>query len=135
MRRFFGNAGYGDDMLWMLEADGAICGIVNLVRLSPKHAEIALIVRSDRARQGIGERLLRAALARAAERGLGRLEALVLYENTPMLRLARKVGFEPQRSSGLTVAMEFDLSRIRHREGVLAAGALPVTGATVAGVL
>ena len=30
-----------------------------------------------------------------------------------MLRLARKVGFEPRKSSGLTVELEFDLSKVR----------------------
>jgi hypothetical protein len=41
------------------------------------------------------------------------VSALVLYENTAMLRLARKVGFEPRKSSGLAVELELDLGRIR----------------------
>jgi RimJ/RimL family protein N-acetyltransferase len=136
LRRLFGIAGHGDEMLWMLEESGAICGIVHLVRLSPTHAEIALIVRSDRARQGIGESLLHAALARAAEQGLSKLDALVLYENIPMLRLARKVGFEPSNSSGslgLMVALDFDLGRMRCSEGFAGACAIAAAGAAVAG--
>jgi GNAT superfamily N-acetyltransferase len=116
-RRLFGIAGQGEEMLWMLDQGGSICGVVHLVRLSPTHAEIALIVRSDRARRGIGERLLRSALARASREGLLLLSALVLYENIPMLRLARKVGFEPCHSLGLTVGLKFDLGRFRRNEG------------------
>ena len=89
LKRFFGVDGVSGEMIWMLEEGGAICAIAHLVRLSPWHAEIALIVRSDRARRGIGEKLLRTTLARAARRDLNTLSALVLYENTTMLRLAR----------------------------------------------
>jgi len=111
LRRFIDiDAGSGE-MIWMLEEGGAICAIAHLVRLSPERAEIALIVRSDRARRGIGERLLRITLARAAQRNLKTLSALVLYENTAMLRLARKLGFEVRQSSGLAVELERDLGR------------------------
>jgi RimJ/RimL family protein N-acetyltransferase len=121
LRRFFDVAGRSGEMVWMLEEGGAICGIVHLVRLSPRHAEIALIVRSHCARRGIGERLLRAALERAAKQGLAALSALVLYENIAMLRLARKVGFEPRQSLGLAVALEFDLDRLRRGGNVASA--------------
>jgi N-acetylglutamate synthase-like GNAT family acetyltransferase len=104
------DAGSGE-MIWMLEDGGAICAIAHLVRLSLERAEIALIVRSDRARRGIGERLLRVTLARAAQRDLKTLSALVLYENTAMLRLGRKLGFKVRQSSGLTVELELDLGR------------------------
>jgi len=114
LKRFFDIDGVSGEMIWMLEEGGAICAIAHLVRLSPWHAEIALIVRSDRARRGIGEKLLRTTLARAARHDLNTLSALVLYENTAMLRLARKVGFEPRKSSGLTVELEFDLGKVRN---------------------
>jgi RimJ/RimL family protein N-acetyltransferase len=113
LKRFFDIEGASGEMIWMLEEGGAICAVAHLVRLSPAHAEIALIVRSDRARRGIGEKLLRATLVRAARYGLHTLSALVLYENTAMLRLARKVGFEARKSSGLTVELEFDLGQVR----------------------
>jgi GNAT superfamily N-acetyltransferase len=113
LERFFGIKGDGDEMLWMLEEGGAICGVVHLVRVAPARAEIALIVRSDRARRGIGEKLLRAALTRTSRQGLAVLDAFVLYENIPMLRLARKVGFVSHDASGLSVALEFDLGHVR----------------------
>ena len=57
---------------------------------------------------------MRTTLARAAGHGLHVVSALVLHENTAMLRLARKVGFEAHRSSGLTVELEFDLGQVRN---------------------
>jgi RimJ/RimL family protein N-acetyltransferase len=111
LKRFFDIKSPNGEMMWMLEEGGAICAIVHLARLSPGQAEIALIVRSDRARRGIGEALLRTALARAARQGLRTLSAVVLHENTAMLRLARKAGFVPCKSLGLAVELEFDLRR------------------------
>jgi hypothetical protein len=55
---------------------------------------------------------LRVALARAAHHDLKTVSALVLYENTAMLRLARKLGFEVRKSSGLVVELERDLGRV-----------------------
>jgi N-acetylglutamate synthase-like GNAT family acetyltransferase len=112
LRRFVDIDGGSGEMVWVLDEGGAICAMAHLVRLSPTQAEIALIVRSDRARRGIGERLLRLTIARAAQRDLKTLTALVLYENTAMLRLARKLGFEVRTSSGLTVELELDLGGI-----------------------
>jgi GNAT superfamily N-acetyltransferase len=118
LRRFFAIVGSGDEMLRMLEPDGSICAVAHLVPLRSGHAEIALIVRSDRVHRGFGERLLRAALVHASTQGLCVVDALVLYENIPMLRLARKIGFAPHNSLGLTVALEFDLGRVRRGEGI-----------------
>jgi RimJ/RimL family protein N-acetyltransferase len=120
-------------MMWMLEEGGAICAIVHLARLSPGQAEIALIVRSDRARRGIGEALLRAALARAARQGLRTLSAVVLHENTAMLRLARKAGFVPCKSLGLTVELEFDFRRdFPYGADAVAVSSPPIQAALVA---
>jgi N-acetylglutamate synthase-like GNAT family acetyltransferase len=112
LRRFVDIDGGSGEMVWVLDEGGAICAMAHLVRLSPTQAEIALIVRSDRARRGIGERLLRLTIARAVQHDLKTLTALVLYENTAMLRLARKLGFEVRTSSGLTVELELDLGGI-----------------------
>jgi acetyltransferase len=113
LKRFFHIEDGRGEMIWMLEQGGAVCAIAHLVRLSPVEAEIALIVRSDCTRRGIGEKLLRATLVHAARQGLGSLSALVLYENSGMLRLARKVGFEPRKSCGVAIELEFDLGQVR----------------------
>ncbi len=123
LKRFFDIKGRSGEMIWILEEGGAICAIAHLVRLSSAQAEIALIVRSDCARRGIGEMLLRTTLARAARRNLGTLSALVLHENTAMLRLARKVGFEACKSLGLVVELEFDLGRLQRAAGKVLADA------------
>jgi L-amino acid N-acyltransferase YncA len=123
LKRFFDIKGRSGEMIWILEEGGAICAIAHLVRLSSAQAEIALIVRSDCARRGIGEMLLRTTLARAARRNLGTLSALVLHENTAMLRLARKVGFEACKSLGLVVELEFDLSQLQRAAGTALADA------------
>jgi RimJ/RimL family protein N-acetyltransferase len=112
LKRFFHIEDGRGEMIWMLEQGGAVCAIAHLVRLSAAEAEIALIVRSDCTRRGIGEKLLRVTLAHAARQGLATLSALVLHENTAMLRLARKVGFEPRKSCGVAVELEFDLGQI-----------------------
>jgi hypothetical protein len=67
--------------------------------------------------------LLRTALVRALQQNLQTLRALVLGENRAMLRLARKIGAVPRESAGLSVELEFDLSRIR------AGGMAPLTAA------
>ena len=133
LKRFFDIKSPNGEMMWMLEEGGAICAIVHLARLSPAQAEIALIVRSDRARRGIGEALLLAALARAARTGLRTLSAVVLHENTAMLRLARKAGFVPCKSLGLTAELEFDLrGDFPYGAGAVAVSSPPMQAALVA---
>jgi hypothetical protein len=83
LKRLVDIDGASGEMIWMLEQGGAICAIAHLVRLSPEQAEVALMVRSDRVRCGIGERLLRVTLARAAQHDVKTVTALVLYETPP----------------------------------------------------
>ena len=109
LKRFFGIKDKIGEMIWMLDEDEAVGGILHRVLISPTQAEIAVIVRSDRARRGIGRALLRTAVSRAASQDLKRLSALVLSENVVMLRLARSLGFAPRKSFGLAVELELDL--------------------------
>jgi acetyltransferase len=118
LRRFFGIGGACAEQLWALDDAGDICGILHRVRTAPGAAELALIVRSDRKRRGLGEALLRAALARAAAQHLTILRAYVLGENGAMLRLARKVGFVVRQRTGFSVELEFNVQPV-----VVAAGA------------
>jgi acetyltransferase len=112
LRRFFGIGGACAEQLWALDDAGEISGVLHRVRTSPVAAEIALIVRSDRKRRGVGESLLRAALARAAAQHLTTLRAYVLGENGAMLRLARKVGFVARTRTGFSVELEFNLQPV-----------------------
>jgi acetyltransferase len=58
-----------------------------------KRAELALVVRSDCQRRGLGVTLLRRLIDMAQQRGIVMLVAYVLRENERMLRLCRAVGF------------------------------------------
>lgn len=107
LRRFFDvRAGIGE-MTWALDEAGAIAGLGHRVMISQSEAEIALIVRSDLKRRGIGECLLRDMLARSAKEGLQTLSALVLWENRAALNLARKIGFVPREVSAPAIELTF----------------------------
>ena len=108
-RRFDIEEGKGE-LILMLDADGAIEGVLHRVGISPTEAEIGLLVRTDRKRNGIGKALLCKALSRAAGQRLKRLSAVILRENTPMLRLARKMGFALRLLSPQSVELEVELT-------------------------
>jgi acetyltransferase len=110
LRRAFGIRS-GGEMLWSLDQDGAIAGICHRVPISPQEAEIALIVRSDLKGFGIGEFLLRSVLKHTARQGLNTLLASVLRDNTPMLRLAMKVGCALREAHGETVEIAFNVGQ------------------------
>jgi acetyltransferase len=109
LRRAFGIRS-GGEMLWSLATDGAIAGICHRVPISPQDAEIALIIRSDLKGFGIGEFLLRSVLKHAGRQGLKTLHASVLRDNTPMLRLAMKLGCVFREAHGETVEIAFSIS-------------------------
>jgi acetyltransferase len=83
-----------------LEASGALAGIGRLV-CDPdrERAEFALLVRSDLQGQGLGSTLLSHLRAYASSGGIGVIEGIVLEENSRMLELCERQGFE--RSSRL----------------------------------
>jgi acetyltransferase len=107
-RTFDIQAGRGD-LSWTADAKGAVAGLLHSALITPTEAEIALIVRSDLQRTGIGEAMLRDVMARSARCGLKMLSGLVLWENTAMLELAKKVGFVPRKlvSEAVEVTFEF----------------------------
>lgn len=75
------------------DAAGAVLGVVNLAPLTAQAAEIAVIVRSDRKRRGIGRALVAHAIEWAQNQRLEQLVGLVLAENAAMLALAEAMGF------------------------------------------
>lgn len=74
-------------------SSGDILGVLNIEYLDPATAEIALIVRSDLKRRGIGSALLSHAMGWSKAAGLRRLVGHVMAENKTMLRLAIAAGF------------------------------------------
>lgn len=97
---YFLPAQYRDGARVSLAAiDGAdtILGILTLADIGAGTGEIALIVRSDRQRRGVGRALLAHGFAFAKSDGLSELIGYVLAENGAMLRLARRMGFALRR--------------------------------------
>src|SRR5271156_2924569 len=87
LRRHFGVDPKSGKIGWMLDERSSIAGISHRVLISPFEAEIALIVRSDLKRKGIGNRMLNCLIRRSGEEHLQTVSAWVLYENRAMLRL------------------------------------------------
>src|SRR5262249_20564928 len=56
-------------------------------------AQVAVVVGAAWQGQGLGTHLMQRLIAIARERGVRRLEGLVLRENTAMLRLVQELGF------------------------------------------
>lgn len=88
----------------------AVLGIVNVVPLSADSAEIAIIIRSDVKRRGIGRSLLAHVIERMSRDGFKQLLGHVLAENQPMLALARRMGFQSLRWDSLFVVVSRALS-------------------------
>lgn len=77
-----------------------------------ERAEFAITVRDDVAGSGLGRLLLERGLAYARQRGIGEVFGHVLPENTRMLRLCRRLGFEEQM---MTSGSRIVLTRYRLR--------------------
>jgi acetyltransferase len=87
-----------------LDAWGEIIGIARLV-----DGEIALTVRSDLKRHGIGQRLLDHLVAHAVEQGMIELSGHFLAENRPALALAHRAGFRLKGNYGSLVELRLCL--------------------------
>jgi len=113
LQRAFGLRAESGEIIWALDDDAAVAAIAHRITLSRSEAEIALIVRSDVQRRGIGEFLLRQALARSARQGLKTVTGLVLWENRAMRRLAAKIGFIPRQGGAWTLELTLDIAQAR----------------------
>jgi acetyltransferase len=71
--------------------------------------EIALAVRSDAKRRGLGRVLLQRIVQHALEHGMTELLGSVLAENRPMLALARIAGFRAAGFEGTMVSLRLCL--------------------------
>lgn len=72
---------------------GGLVAEARYLPVAPGTAELALTVRHDYQGAGLGRQLLDALVERAHEDGLDRLRAVVLLDNTPMLRLLQRYGW------------------------------------------
>jgi acetyltransferase len=78
-------AGEGEETL------GTVRGMVDPDNIA---AEFGVIVRSDLKGSGLGHRLMVKLIEHLRERGTQRIVGTVLRENTGMLELARRLGFQ-----------------------------------------
>jgi len=83
---------------------GEILGIGEMVG-----TEVALAIRSDLKRHGLGRALLERIVRHAFEEGATELTATVLAENGAMLDLARRIGFHGTGLAGTVVSMRLCL--------------------------
>lgn len=94
-----------------INGNDAVVGILNLACLGDGAAEIALIVRSDLKRQGVGRSLVAHALGWACVQGVDLLVGYVDAENAGVLSLAREMGFESIRWDSFSIEVRRRLGR------------------------
>lgn len=83
-------------------------------------AEIAFVVADAHQGRGIGSVLLEHLAEIARELGITRFEALVLAENTTMMRVFLDAGYQPSRHlDGNEVSLEFDITATELTEKVI----------------
>lgn len=113
-RAYLTQIDYEREMAFIAVAEGerGVAETLGVARAStdPENAdtEFAVLVRSDLKGQGLGARLLGKLIRYCRERGTQRMTGEVLSENTPMLQLARSLGFriEPKERGFLELTLE-----------------------------
>jgi acyl-CoA synthetase (NDP forming)/GNAT superfamily N-acetyltransferase len=85
-----------------------------------RSAEVAFVVADAHQGRGVGSVLLEHLAEIARELGIARFEALVLTENTTMLRVFLDAGYQPSRQiEGSEVSLEFDIATTELTEKVM----------------
>lgn len=97
----------------IVEEDGrpGIVGGARYVVVHPGQAELAFLVIDSYQHQGIGALLLKHLVAIARRAGLQNLDAEVLAENTPMLKLFKRSGFEADSAASGVIHLTKALGR------------------------
>jgi GNAT superfamily N-acetyltransferase len=93
-RRLFGLDDGKIETIGAFDLSGAILGLATVAWVAPGTAEIALIVRSDLQRRGIGATLLAHVIKKARGAGFRLLLAHIDHDNVPIRRLTQRFGFE-----------------------------------------
>ncbi len=125
---------HGDDRLTLIARFGgrvvAVAGFEGL--REPRAAEVAFAVTDDFQNRGLGTRMLEQLAEIAAERGIQRFDAEVLFNNVAMLRVLEDAGFAVRRASSfgeVTVSLDITpsaavLERIDERDHLAAVASL-----------
>jgi GNAT superfamily N-acetyltransferase len=90
-------------------ADGAVAGHCFLVADRSGSAEMAIFVRQEYRRRGIGKGLVRSALERATDAGVRRVWSITSPENRAALRLQQSCGFRVIHFESSAVELEIAL--------------------------
>jgi phosphinothricin acetyltransferase len=85
--------------LWVAESEGRVIGWLDFKKFLPRAAyrgtaEISVYVHEEFRRQGVAQRLLEQAIARAPSLGITALVGFIFGHNEPSLKLFRRFGFE-----------------------------------------
>jgi ribosomal-protein-alanine N-acetyltransferase len=95
------------------EADARLAGFVSLLRWPQATGAVDdIAVRPDLQGRGLGEAMMRWALARFRQEGMRRAWLDVLLDNAPALALYRKLGFTPG-TTGVTYRRPLDKKEVR----------------------
>ena len=91
------------DTIGVIAFDGTTpLGAAHAVLLDAEAAELAIVVSRGTRHAGVGTALLDALIERVKARGLRRLVACALRENSPFVHLARRAGFHVDENEGAT---------------------------------
>lgn len=110
-RRLFGLHDGKIETVAAFDLSGRILGLATIAWVRPGTAEVALIIRSDLQRRGLGATLLATVIKDARGAGFDLLLAHIDGGNVPMQRLARRFGFELPESRAATVEAQLMIER------------------------
>lgn len=110
-RRLFRLDDRGIESIGAFDLNGRLLGLATIAWVSPGTAEVALIVRSDLQRRGLGASLLATVVKDARGAGFNLLLAHIDCGNVPMQRLARRFGFEFSNDRAATVEAQLVIQR------------------------
>jgi GNAT superfamily N-acetyltransferase len=110
-RRLFGLDDGRIETIGAFDVSGRLLGLATVAWVQPGTAEIALIVRSDLQRRGLGATLVAHVIKNARSVGFGLLLAHLDSGNLPIHRLARRFGFELIRNSAISTQAQLVLNR------------------------
>ena len=103
---------YDREMAFVAIIGAELCGIARYAADPDREqAEFGVMVRSDLKGLGLGTALMHTLIACARSEGIGRLDGMVLRENTRMLQLCTELGFTPRpdASDPLLAALSLNL--------------------------
>lgn len=94
-------------------ADGAFVGIARYATEpgDAETADVAVVIADAWQGRGVGTRLMRELVARAADNGIARLTATTLHDNSAARQLLRRVGFSTRSASGGLAELALELTR------------------------